>query len=131
MAQATTITVNDRAAVPVAHVFAPRRIESGLASFVESNSVPIGEKNLTIRWRKSGTRYFQRITLTVPALVTEVINGVNKPSVPRVALIDATFRFDDTSSEQERKDAVGLFANALASGVSVVDGTITKLEGIW
>jgi hypothetical protein len=46
-------------------------------------------------------------------------------------LIDATFRFDDTSSLQERQNAVGMFANALASSQTVVDSTLTKLEGIW
>jgi hypothetical protein len=131
MAQAASIVVNDRATTPVAHTFAPRRVESGLASFVEANSTPIGEKTLTVRYRKSGKRYYQRVTLTVPVLVVETINGVSVPSTPRMSLIDATFRFDETSTEQERKDAVGMFANALASTVTVVDGTLTKLEGIW
>lgn len=131
MAQAASIVVNDRETTPVAHTFAPRRIETGLASFVESGSVPIGEKVLTIRWRKSGTRYYMRVTLTAPALVVETINGVSVPSVPRVALVDATFRFDDTSTLQERKNAVGMFANALAATQVTVDGTLTNLEGIW
>lgn len=131
MAQAASIVVNDRATTPVAHTFAPRRLETGLASFVEAGSVPIGERQLTIRWRKSGNRFYQRVTLTSPALVTETINGVGVPTVPRVALIDATFRFDDTSTEQERKDAVGMFANALAASQTVVDKTVVGLEGIW
>jgi len=131
MANANTITVNDRATTPVAHTFAPRRLENGLASFVEAAAVPIGEKTLTIRWRKSGKRFYQRVTLSAPALVNETINGVAVPTVPRVALIDATFRFDDTSTEQERKDAVGMFQNALAASQAVVDGTLVKLEGVW
>lgn len=131
MAQAASFAVNDRKTTPVAHTFTPRRIETGLASFAEAASVPIGEPIITVRWRKSGTRFYQRVTLTVPALVTETVNGVPVPTVPRVALIDATFRFDDTSSEQERKDAVGMFANALASSVTVVDKTIVGLEGIF
>lgn len=131
MAQAASIVVNDRETTPVAHTFAPRRIESGLASFVESASVPIGENTLTIRWRKSNNRFYLRLTLTAPALVVETINGVSVPTVPRVALIDSTFRFDDTSTLQERKNAVGMFANALGAAQSVVDGTLTGLQGIW
>lgn len=72
-----------------------------------------------------------RVMLTAPALVTETVNGVSVPTVPRLALIDATFRFDETSTEQERKDAVGMFANALASSQGVVMGTLVGLEGIW
>lgn len=131
MAQAASITVNDRATTPVAHTFAPREIQTGLASFVEAAAVPIGERRLSLRWRKTGKRFYQRVTLSVPALVMETINGVSVPTVPRVILIDCTFRFDETSTEQERKDAVGMFANALASSQPVIDGTVVKLEGVW
>lgn len=131
MAQAASITVNDRETTPVAHIFAPRAIQPGQATFVEPNSVPVGERTLTIRNRKSGSRYYQRITLAVPTLVMETINGVQVPNVPRVAFIDCNFRFDDTSTLQERKNVVGMFANALAAGQTVVDSTLTGLEGIW
>lgn len=131
MAQAASIVVNDRESTPVAHTFAPRVIVPGAATFVEAASVPIGEKSLVVRTRKSGARYFTRITLAVPVLVTETINGVSVPKVPRTAFIDANFRFDDTSTLQERKNAVGMFANALASGQAVIDGSLTNLEGIW
>lgn len=131
MAQAANITVNDRETTPVAHIFAPRMLESGFASFVEAGSVPIGEKNLTIRWRRNGAKFYNRIMLTVPTLVTETINGVGVPTVPRVALIDMTARFDATSTVQERANAIGMFANALASNQAVVNGTLVNLEGIW
>lgn len=131
MAQAASITVNDRESTPVAHIYAPRQIVPGSATFVESGSVPIGEKSLTIRQRKSGNRYYIRITLAVPVLVMETVNGVSVPTVPRMSFIDANFRFDDTSTLQERKNAVGMFANALAASQAVVDGTLTGLEGIW
>jgi hypothetical protein len=102
-----------------------------VATFVEAASVPIGERSLVIRTRKNGARYHTRLTLACPTLVNETINGVSVPSVPRVAFIDATFRFDDTSTLQERKNAVGMFANALAASQAVVDGSLTNLEGIW
>lgn len=133
MAQANTITVNDRATpTPVAHNFEPREVESGAATFVESNSVPIGEKRLTIRWRQAPNRqFYQRVSLFVPILVTETVNGVSVPTVPRNAYVDCTFRFDEKSTEQERADAVGMFANALASAQTVVNSTVVKLQGIW
>lgn len=131
MAQAASIVVNDRKTTPVAHTFAPRRVENGLASFIEAAAVPIGESNLTLRWRKSGKRFYQRVTLSVPALVMETINGVSVPTVPRVALIDVTFRFDDTSTAQERADAIGMFQNALSASQPVINGTLANLEGVW
>lgn len=131
MPQAASIAIADRESTPVTHTYAPRAIATGNAVFVRSNSVPIGEETLTLRSRKSGKRYYQRVTLAIPALVTETINGVAVPTVPRVAFVDATFRFDDTSSLQERKNAVGLFANALAASQTVVDGVLTNLEGVW
>lgn len=115
----------------MAHIFTPRQIVPGAATFVETASVPIGERSLVIRTRKSGSRYYVRVTLASPTLVTETVNGVAVPKVPRVAFIDATFRFDDTSTLQERKNAVGMFANALAASQTVVDGSLTNLEGIW
>lgn len=131
MPNATSITVNDRESTPVAHTFAPRQVIPGAATFVEAASVPIGEKSLILRTRKSGSRYYVRVTLASPTLVTETINGVAVPKVPRVAFIDATFRFDDTSTVQERKNAVGMFANSLAASQTVMDGALTNLEGVW
>lgn len=131
MAQAAPVVVNDRATTPVAHTFAPRDVSTDLASFVETASTPVGERKLSISKRKSGTKYRVRIKLDNPVLVTEVINGVNRPAVPRTAYADATFTFDETSSLQERKDTVGMFANALAASQTLVDSSVTGLEGIW
>jgi len=131
LANAAVITVLDRESTPVAHNFAPRSIVPGAATFVEAASVPIGERQLIIRTRKTGSRYWTRVTLSVPVLVTETINGVSVPKVPRTAFIDANFRFDDTSTAQERKNAVGMFANALASTQTVVDSSVTGLEAVW
>jgi len=132
MAQAANITVNDRETTPVAHTFAPREVTTGMALFAEAASVPKGERQLSIRWRKGEKgSFYHRVVLTVPVLVNETINGVAVPTVPRVSLIDCTFRFDETSTEQERANTVGMFANALAASQTVVNSTIVKLEGVW
>jgi hypothetical protein len=123
--------VNDRESTPVAHTFTPREAVPGSALFAESNSVPIGEKKFSLRTRRSNGNYYVRAILTVPILVVETINGVDRNIVERVSLIDATFRFAETSTLQERKDAVGMFANALASSQTTVDSVITGLESIW
>lgn len=132
MAQRASIVVNDRAATPVAHTFAPYTSPAtNAASFVEAASVPLGNKTLTLRWRKSGNRFYQRMTLSVPTLVLETVNGVSVPTVPRVAFVDMTVRFDDTHTDQERKDIIGMFHNALAATQPVVTGTMVNMEGVW
>lgn len=132
MAQAATITVNDRATTPVAHSYAPKSpLPDGGMLFAESAAIPKAERQLSIRPRSSNGKRYVRVILTSPTLVTETVNGVSVPTVPRTVLIDATFRFDETSTEQERADAVGMFANALASSQTVVNSTLVKTEGIW
>lgn len=132
MAQAAVITVNDRTSpTPVAHSFEPHTGDTGVFTFRESASSAIGDALLSIRWRKSKGKHYQRVMLTVPILVNETVNGVSVPKVPRVALIDATFRFDELSTVQERANAVGMFASALASSQTVVNDTLVNLNGIY
>lgn len=131
MAQATSIVVNDRESTPVAHTFAPRAVSTDLALFVESASVPIGERKLSIASRKTNGKYRTRVKLENPTLVTEVVNGVNVPKVPRTAYADVTFTFDETHSLQERKNTVGMFYNALAASQTLVDASVTGLESVW
>jgi hypothetical protein len=131
MAQAASFTVNDRESTPVGHVFTPKRISTELAEFVETASVPIGEKRVSISTRKSGSNYKVRTKLEVPTLVTEVVNGVNVPKVPRTIFIDTTYTFPDLSSLQERKNAVGMHYNMQAPAQTMIDASLTGLEGIW
>lgn len=131
MPAAAPIVVNDRKATPVAHTFAPRGIQPGSALFVETASVPIGEATLTIRTRISAEKYHARLTMAVPVLVTETINGVSVPKVHRVSMADVNFRFENTSTLQERQDIVGMFANALAASQTVVMKSVCELEGVW
>lgn len=133
MAQAATITVNDRMSTPVAHAFVPRGTngQPGFYQFVEAGTVPAGDRTLTFRWRKSNGKFYIRVVYTGPVMVTETINGVGVPSVQRVELIDTTFRFADTSTEQERNNAVGMYFNAFGPLQAVVMSAVVKLEGIW
>lgn len=131
MPSAGSFTVNDRAATPVAHTFVPRVIGSGVALFVESASVPFGERKFTISSRQSSGKYRVRIKGEFPVLVTETVNGVNKPSVIRTAYADTTLTFDQLSSLQERKDAVGMHFNAFATSQTMLDAVITGLESLW
>jgi len=67
----------------------------------------------------------------VPVVSTQVINGISTPVIVRTAYVDSTFTFDATSSEQERKDIVGMFASSLDSTKVLVNDTLVKLQGIY
>jgi hypothetical protein len=132
MAQAANIVVNDRATTPLAHTYAPKeKIDTGFL-FREAALVPAGDRLLSIRKREGDKgKTYVRVLFTNPVMVTEIINGVSVPSVSRVSVVDCTFRFEANSTEQERADTVGMFANSLAASQTVVNSTIVKLEGIW
>lgn len=125
----TSFSVNDREATPVAHTFTPHSKPNGVSRFVESDGVPIGDKIITVSSRQVGSKYKIRLVLTDPVVVTETINGVNVPKVDRTAYAAVDFTFDQRSTLQERKNTVGMFANALAATVTPIDGVVTGLEG--
>lgn len=63
--------------------------------------------------------------------MTETINGVSRPVVVRTAYANLSVTFDEKSTEQERNDAIGLMASALATGKVLVNDTLVKLEGVY
>lgn len=131
MPAATTITVNDRESSPVAHSFVPRDDGPSMYSFEEAAAVPAGNNSLVVRWTKDKEVHRIRLTMALPKLVTETINGVNRYSVDYVNFIDFSVRFSNTSTEQERKNAIGMFANALAASQGVLNPVLTQVQGIY
>lgn len=131
MAQAAAIVVNDRAATPVAHTFNPRAISSENAVFVENAVSPVGERKLVVSRRISGKNHKVRLLLVNPTLVNETINGVTYPKASRTAYAELNLTFSEASTLQERQDTVGLIANAMAAAQTVLNGSLTNLEGIW
>lgn len=132
MPQLQTLVVADGQATPVNHTFVPKDIDrNGVARLKVSNGVPLGDKLLTLSLRQTDTKYKGRILLSVPVVVTETINGVSVPKVTRPAHVDVTMTFDQTSSAQERKDALHFMANVLRSTNPLVASTFIDLEGIY
>lgn len=131
MPQLTNLVLTDRAATPVARTFTPRSLEGGVGILVNNSGVPIGESRFGISVRRTTNgRYIVRETLTVPVLVTETINGVANPKVARTAYVTCEFSFDGASTEQERKDVVGMFQSSLDAAKWTND-TLTKLESVY
>jgi len=126
------VVLTDAAATPVGHTFVPRDIEGGVASFVESNGVPIGDNTLTASLRRTTTgRYRGLLKGRFPVVQTQTINGVSSPVVVRAANCEISVTFDAESTEQERKDVVSEMLTALAASNTVTNGMLTKLQGIY
>lgn len=125
--------LKDRQTTPVDHTFVPREVAGGVGTVEESSGgIPAGSNRLSVSSRKlpSG-KYKAEVRLTVPVVVTETVNGVAVPKVARTSYASATFTFDATSSEAERNNVVGMFADAFGTGKQLVNDTVVKLQAVW
>lgn len=135
MPQLQNLVLTDRAATPVAHTFTPRDIESGVATVQETNGVPLGAPTYSISLRKTQPGNAGKMKATVkfafPIIVNETVNGVVVPKVARTSYVDATFTFEQTSSEAERNNVVGMFADSLKTSQVLVNDTLVKLQNVY
>lgn len=110
------LILTDRAAIPVNHTFTPREAASGKGVLVSNTGVSVGEKRFTLTSSKAAsgkTKVTGRLIL--PVVATETVNGVSMPKVVRTSYANVEFTFDPTSTEQERKDTVGMIESCLAA----------------
>ena len=132
MPQLQNLVLTDRAATPVNHTFTQINIDAnGVGVVAETGGVPIGEAKYTLQNRRVNGRFKVQLKLSVPVVQTQTINGVSTPTVVRTAYVDSVFTFDSTSTEQERKDLVGLFQSSLDSSKTLVNDTVVKLQGVY
>lgn len=129
----TTVLKDRTPTTPVDHTFTPESVTDGVGIVTETSGVPIGNSRLSVSSRKlaNSGKYKAEVRLVIPTVVTETINGVSVPKVAREAFASATFTFDPASSEQERNDLVGMFADAFATGKTLVNDTVIKLQGVY
>lgn len=131
MPQIANLVLTDRAATPVNHTFTPRDAAGGKGVLVSNTGVTVGEKRFTIASSvNSNGKTIVRGKLILPVVATETINGVSMPKVVRIAYANFDLSFDATSTEQERKDAVGMLASSLDASKWVNDVT-TKNETVY
>lgn len=133
MPSASTITANDREVAPVAHVFTYAGEDAnGVDSFVNNSSDLIaGRERLTVSVRQSAGKHRIKLVLTDPVTVTETVNGVSLPKVARTAYVDLSITFDELSTLQERKNAIGMFYNMLSSSQTALDAVLTNGERFY
>ena len=133
MPQLQSTVLTDRATpTPVNHTFIPRDIVGNVGTVTESSGVPIGNSNLSVSLRKTPSGKFKGVVhLAVPVVQTETINGVARPIVVRTAHADCEFTFDQSSTEQERKDIIGMFQSGLDSSKTLINDMLVKLQGVY
>lgn len=132
MPQLQNLVLTDRAGTPVNHTFTPRDVVDNVGTVVESSGVPVGENTFSVSLRQTQTgRHKATLQLVLPIVQTETINGIGNPKVVRVARASVTFDFASSSTEQERKDCVGMLESALASSKVLVNDTVVKLQGVY
>jgi hypothetical protein len=126
------VILTDREGTPVNHTFTPRDIVNGLGTVVESTGVPVGENKLQVAVNRTASgKYKGILKMALPIVQTQTINGVSTPVVVRTTYIDLAITYDGTSTLQERKNAVGMLASALAEAKVLVNDTLVKLEGVY
>lgn len=132
MPQLQNLVLTDRTPVtPVNLTFVPRDSKDGVGVVVNNAGTPIGERKVTVSMKAAGTRYKGEVRLTLPIVVTETINGVSVPKVARIGYVNLSASFDQTSTKQERDDAIGLMASALGTSKVLVNDSLVNLEGVY
>lgn len=131
MPQLTNLVLKDRATTPVDHTFTPLDIQQGVGVVVESSGVPIGDRRFSVSLSKTANnRYKPSIKMSIPIVQDATVSGVTRPTVVRTLYADLTFNFPSDSSEQERKDAVGMLQSGLDAGKWTND-VLVKLQGVY
>lgn len=135
MAARANLVLKDRTSpTPVDHTFTPDGDDAnGVHVWTEKepNGVAAGAKRFTASMRRDASgRHRPVIKTQIPVVATQVINGVSSPVVIRTAYAETTFRFEDTSTTQERADLVGIHANSLASTVAQINDMIVNISDV-
>lgn len=133
MPSMASVVLTDRAGTPVNHTFTPQGSEGDSGGrYTKAAASSLGDYVFKINPRFTpGGRRKVDLSLSLPVLVTETINGVNSYAVSRTSRATATFDFPPDCTLQERKDIVGMFYTALAAATSQVDSVLTVGESVW
>jgi hypothetical protein len=109
------ISINDGAATPVAHSFSVQSTNGAKAEWKERTSgAPAGFYTIShevVNPSSPTAAYRIKIGFSLP--VTETVNGV--PTVTRMNSAQVVLNFAQSSTEQERKDAVAFVINFMSN----------------
>lgn len=139
MAVRANLVLKDRAGTPVNHTFSPDGDNGNVHAFSEKTAVPAGNPVYTASIRKTtsnvagvvGGKLRPSLKLVVPVVATQTINGVSNPVVVRTAYAEVNFTFDALSTDQERKDCVGMMADSLAASQTMINDLLVNGTDIY
>jgi hypothetical protein len=133
MPQLANLVLTDRKATPVAHTYTPRSIDGNVGMVAETTGTPIGDPRVTVSLGKPTAqgRYKPQVRYTFPVVQTQTINGVSTPVIVRTSYVELNFSFDQTSSEAERNDIVGMVQSSLDASKVLINDTVVKLQGVY
>lgn len=133
------VVLTDRATTPVNYTLVPTGEApqkngghvTGRVAVADTSGNLLSEKVLLVGSRRTAGRLRSQVRLTIPVVVTETINGVATPRTVRTAYVNMDVSFALDSTEQERNDAIGMFASALQTSKTLVHDTVVKGQNIW
>lgn len=131
MAQMQNLILMDRTPVtPIAHTFVPRgkSPDNAVAILAESNGTLIGENRVSLSMRETGDKVKIRLVVAMPVVQTVTVDGIAKPTVLRRAVADLSVTYAKDSTEQERKDLVGLLQSSLDPDKVFINDTVINLN---
>lgn len=133
MPQLQNLVLTDRATTPVAHTFTPRAKEGNDGGRVVKAGVSaVADMQFTIEPRRTPQGRFKvNIGLVVPIVQNKVENGVSSYIVTRASRVNVTFDFAGDSTEQERKDLVGMIASAFDPSKVLVNDVLIKTDSVF
>lgn len=132
MPAVSAITVNDRAATPLAHTFTPDKEDNGVWIFREATGVVKADPTITVKSpKRQNGKLRTNLWFRVPVVQTETLNGIASPKQVRVSYVTLEITFDENSSLQERKDVVGFVYNSLATSQTMLNAVLTQAEGLY
>lgn len=134
MPQLTSITVNDGLDTPVSHTFErgnfPVQGAVTVGTLYETDGTILGDIKVSLKTvDRSRERLRPVMTVAVPVVVTETINGVSVDRVVDTDHIRIEGNFGSSSTTDRRKVICGLAANLL--GDTTVKDVFEDLEGLW
>jgi hypothetical protein len=123
------LVINDGAATPVAHTFAPVTTDGSLAKWADrSPSIPSGFRTITEEvLEPSGNRTAYKITLGFFFPVVATVNAVD--TVVRFSSANVVFNMAPDSTQQERDDNLTYVINCLSH--AEVRNSVEKLEPFY
>lgn len=109
----------------------PDTPSQGRFPFIKSNGSPIGDVRATVTLKKTSERAKVDLTIASPVVITETINGVERPVVDRANYASIKLNFAANSTETERREMRALLRSMLADDQPDLSEVIVDLEGYY